>query len=504
MNSTRQQLCLLLLPLLGAILSFDVALCQSGNNSNAETLAATSASQKAAVPRLVRLTTGEWPPFCSERAEQGGLLPLVVREAYASQGYHVELAFLPWPRALMKATDGNWDGTIGWQRTKERELIYHFSQPLMVSNNVFFHRAGSSFNWSKLSDLRDLKIGTTRGCVYSPTFRSDARRLGLRLIDSDSEIVNLKLLARGRIDIFPGDQRAIFRLLLDQPTRDLAKQLTFHPRILSKVNRGVIFPRGKARSKELVEVLDKGLAVLEKTGRLEKLMAQDANTPKFRVAFDNWPPYKVVAKDSFGGIDWHVLMAASQRQGFALEFIGAPWKRCIGLIKSGQVDLISSLSRRSHREKFVHYLEPPYQVQTVCFYHRASFGKSPKNFEDLRGLRLGTVRGAAYFPRFDKDKELDKTSVAVYYQLLHMLAMGRIDVAVGFEGPTRALLNSLNFKDKIVKAPYSVVGGQNYLAISKKSRAASSRHLFSALFRQMIEDGTVARIEEHYLKEKKE
>lgn len=35
------------------------------------------------------------------------------------------------------------------------------------------------------------------------------------------------------------------------------------------------------------------------------------------------------------------------------------------------------------------------------------------NYDDLKTMRIGVVNGYAYFPRFDKDTQLDKIQVQV-------------------------------------------------------------------------------------------
>ncbi len=87
----------------------------------------------------IRITNGEWTPFLSEGLEHYGVVSRIVAESFALEGVKVKYRFFPWARAYKLVKSGDWDGSVVWSRTPEREKDVYFSDPLLVSYDVFFH-----------------------------------------------------------------------------------------------------------------------------------------------------------------------------------------------------------------------------------------------------------------------------------------------------------------------------------------------------------------------------
>lgn len=189
-----------------------------------------------------------------------------------------------------------------------------------------------------------------------------------------------------------------------------------------------------------------------------------------RVAMDHWPPWKIIDGQEFKGIDIDLLHEIENRTNFRFVFVKCPWRRCIQMVKDGDVDMITSFTRTKLREAFATYIEPAYFVDSVVFYSRKNFEMPVSNYNDLYGKKIGVVKGAAYFPAFDNDKKLDKVSVSGDYQLFKMLLNNRIDLYAVYEIPGDYMTMRYGFKEKISKVDFRIKNvGFNHLAISNKS-----------------------------------
>jgi polar amino acid transport system substrate-binding protein len=62
-----------------------------------------------------------------------GLASRVVTEAFAAEGVTVEYGYFPWARSFMLAQTGEWDGTLIWTKSAEREKDFYYSEPLFDS-----------------------------------------------------------------------------------------------------------------------------------------------------------------------------------------------------------------------------------------------------------------------------------------------------------------------------------------------------------------------------------
>ena len=150
------------------------------------------------------------------------------------------------------------------------------------------------------------------------------------------------------------------------------------------------------------------------------------------IAFAHWPPRKIIAQEIAEGIDARIIRAVGKAAGVGVRFIECPWPRCINLIKKGQADLITSFSKNSERQAYVHYLGPSYITESVSFWVRKDAGISVDSYQDLEGKRIGSIKGSAYFDRFDQDGQLQTTPVERESQLFKMMMEDRIDIFIGF------------------------------------------------------------------------
>ena len=78
------------------------------------------------------------------------------------------------------------------------------------------------------------------------------------------------------------------------------------------------------------------------------------------VAIDDFPPWNITTSEPISGINVDILTELSQRLDLQLSFIKCPWKRCLKMMRSGQVDIIPGLLKRAEREEYMEYINPPY------------------------------------------------------------------------------------------------------------------------------------------------
>lgn len=86
----------------------------------------------------VRIAVGEWPPYLSENAQHYGVAAHIVEEAFQASDMKVEIDFLPWARVLVYVESGQYDASILWVKTQEREASFLFSDVVLEGEAVFF------------------------------------------------------------------------------------------------------------------------------------------------------------------------------------------------------------------------------------------------------------------------------------------------------------------------------------------------------------------------------
>lgn len=214
----------------------------------------------AAQDKVVRLTSLDWPPFSGEALKDKGAAVAVARAAFAAMGYRLEVDFYPWNRAvaLVKA-DGGPDGYFPEYDGAEVRQGFTLSVPLGTSPLGFAERTAAPVAWTTLDDLKAKRIGVVDG--YLNTEDLDARIADGRLQAeaAHSDLLNLKKLAAGRIDLAVIDRAVMNDLLRTAPDlKSEASKLRFNAKALEDKSLHIAF-RKDARGAEMARLFAEGL-----------------------------------------------------------------------------------------------------------------------------------------------------------------------------------------------------------------------------------------------------
>ncbi|WP_372766291.1 substrate-binding periplasmic protein [Pseudoalteromonas sp.] len=165
------------------------------------------------------------------------------------------------------------------------------------------------------------------------------------------------------------------------------------------------------------------------------------------VAVDHAPPYSYTLGETRPrGLLIDIMMRISKQLNVSLQLIPCPVSRCVQLIRSGQADIGGAFIKTPERERDMVFLDPAYMVlnSPFVFYAQTETDISVNTYQDLYGKRIGIVRGAAHFTRFDNDKKLNKIAVQSERVAMDLLLKGRLDVVIGVEQTADHSLSVLN------------------------------------------------------------
>ena len=116
------------------------------------------------VPGMVRaeeitLTSLDWPPFSSPSITGGGMTGIIVKQAFAAEGYTLNVEFEPWTTAVARAE--NTDEVAGYfpaYYSEERADSCVFSDEIGTSMVGFAKRTGEEYKTS-LTALKEHRVG---------------------------------------------------------------------------------------------------------------------------------------------------------------------------------------------------------------------------------------------------------------------------------------------------------------------------------------------------------
>ncbi|MDM8517731.1 transporter substrate-binding domain-containing protein [Desulfobacterales bacterium HSG16] len=229
-----------------------------------------SAFSVNATEKKVTLANLEFPPYAGKNLKNGGFLSEITTEAFQRKGYTVVYKYVPWARTLKGGKPGIYDGAcVAWYRP-EREEWFIFSKPMPASEVVFFKRKGVKINFKgKYETLTPYNIGVVRGYVNPPGF--DAIKSRLKVEEVTSDILNIRKLIKGRIDLILIDRyMAQYNLSTKMPGYIDAIE-AMEPTLTKEPNH-IIFSKAAKNIQEKIDAFNAGLTEMEKEGKVEEIL----------------------------------------------------------------------------------------------------------------------------------------------------------------------------------------------------------------------------------------
>lgn len=220
----------------------------------------------------IAISVFEYPPFLMESDEHDGIEPALVRLAFERMGFSVKFVFVPPARAIEMAKLGQVDATLGWVRSDEREAAFYFSEIIAQAPLVFFHLKQKDFEWRHYGELKGKVIGTVNKFYYGPAFHK-AQQSGLFQVDAVSDdILNLKKLIAGRIDLTPINLYVGYQLARELFDAGTAERITHHPRYLKQSEHHLLLPKVLGQSARRLSLFNRGLYEIKQSGEFQGIL----------------------------------------------------------------------------------------------------------------------------------------------------------------------------------------------------------------------------------------
>jgi polar amino acid transport system substrate-binding protein len=226
-----------------------------------------SSSSACAQTQTVKITTGEWEPFISEKYEHGGVILHIVKEAFSRKGLDVEFAFLPWGRAVAYVDNGSWDAmAVTGSRHSVKGVSYLHSDPVYVGRDVLFHRKPGSIQWETFQDLHGLTFGAALSYDYSDEYREALKNKLISRIVAPNASLLFPMLAANRFDVFIMDKRAGLYTYNTQYREKLGDAITYYDKAFSSLDYSVRFLDRGEISQQLLRTFNESLREMRDAG----------------------------------------------------------------------------------------------------------------------------------------------------------------------------------------------------------------------------------------------
>ncbi|MCX4027166.1 transporter substrate-binding domain-containing protein [Endozoicomonas sp. SM1973] len=478
----------------------------------------------------IRIASGEWPPFLSQHYNEYGAGSHIVTEAFALEGIKVVYIFYPWKRSMETAKDGKIDATLLWSKNKDRAKYFLFSDPVLTLRHVFFHRKDLKFNWETIEDLKQYKIGVTRGYFYGEQIQEAADSSLIDVEIGNTDIINFKKLISNRIQLFIIEPEVGYELLAKNFSRSDQKILTNHHRAIQERQWYLLISNKVPRAKEWLERFNKGLAKLKSQGIIDKIMedvimgryseklptiSSDQSKPFIVVGDSLHPPFSYLDNGVPKGIYTEIIKQAFKRIGredITIELM--PWKRALHMVKSGKAEGIFPPHYFPAKRPFLGYYSIPImqEISTV-FCNIKNLMKIGINFKQLKAwpddlkharfvLSLGVLMGGNKFWQGVNNNEINATKVSGPENAIRKLAPGRLDCHINDRVTIQWYLKALKNKYPSIEIEdimeiFKIEEEAGYLALSadfSNKDATSFLEKFNSEIQSMKEEGVIQQI----------
>ena len=216
------------------------------------------------------------------------------------------------------------------------------------------------------------------------------------------------------------------------------------------------------------------------------------------------PPYVLPPRHPLGkGIDIDIDIAeAALRLGggpkLVLQYV--PFRRALVMLERGEADLTVALRRTPERERFLSFSRPYGEEVRHQFLRSADSSVRVRSLDDLRGLRVGVVRGFAYPPALAAALGQPASQATSKPALLRMLAAGHVDLAVMNAVVADWLMSELEL-GTLRAEPFELrSGAPTQMAFSRRPAALAALAQLNQGLAQLEKSGW-ARFEARYLRD---
>lgn len=228
---------------------------------------------------LVRLTSGEWPPYLSQTLPNGGFAAQIISEAFLEMDINIEIGYYPWKRSYQYALKGidqnnnEWNGTMVWVKTPERHKDFYYSDVVIIDDEVLFHLKKYELDWHSVEDLQGKVLGGTAHTAY-PIFEKAQQEGILKLQRGGNYDTLLKRVFHQKIDAAPL-VKYVGLYYLNQTFDSVEQsQFTYSPQVIETRYYHLMLTKAQKNNKELIETFNHGLRKLHQNGRYQELMRQ--------------------------------------------------------------------------------------------------------------------------------------------------------------------------------------------------------------------------------------
>lgn len=201
---------------------------------------------------------------------------------------------------------------------------------------------------------------------------------------------------------------------------------------------------------------------------------------------------------NIAGLEYDIIRSIENDIKEPIKVNLVPYNRMIYQLKNGTTDFgIFFRSKKSEESA-----EPLIRWGTLDIIVITKKGRVVKNYNDLKGLKIGVRLGGYFGNKFDNDKKLFKVNLRDYKECIERFKVGKIDAVIGTAATLYDEIQRQNININSIETPFFISTKEDWLHFSRLSQNQHKKEKIKKSVKKLIENGTFNRIFNKYLPKK--
>lgn len=231
----------------------------------------------SAVADKITMVADEWCPYnCNPASDAPGFIVEIAGQVFKKSGDEIEYTTMSWEQAVDAVYQGEFNAVVGISREEAPGLTFT-PEPLGKMAEVFFAKKGSSWKYTDVDSLRQVKIGIIQGYSYGALldnyFEENIDRPTVIVASGERALGNnIDKLKSGEIDLLLEDPNVFHyyfssRGIMDQLADFMEIKAPGEPAFIY-----VAFSPGNPKSEAYAQTLSQGVEELRHLGKLSDIL----------------------------------------------------------------------------------------------------------------------------------------------------------------------------------------------------------------------------------------
>ena len=222
-----------------------------------------SLAHAADTPRVINITTGQWPPYLDQSKRDQGCVAALIRDAFALHDIKVRFIFMPWQRAYEEGKKAAYAGSAYWYYSKRRALEYIYTQHApTIETSRFYHHESLPLEFRSYQDLKPFKLLLNKGLTYPDELLAAIDKYQIQTLHNTYASKNVALILRDRADVMIMNERTAEAYMADLAPQD-ATQIVAQE-VPAFIRKGYLLIN--KHQPQLAAVFDDGISTLWSDG----------------------------------------------------------------------------------------------------------------------------------------------------------------------------------------------------------------------------------------------